>query len=162
MTEEARTGMAPLLCAEDVILAAEFYRRAFGARETGRDRRAEKVVRLEMELAGVRFVIAEESWDVGLRAVRERYGSPVQLTLRVDDCDQAMRRAVDSGARQLKSPEGASADERVGVLRDPFGHVWHLVSRREDLIRTGVKRRAAAAMNARRTEPPLNPDSSPD
>jgi PhnB protein len=36
--------------------------------------------------------------------------------------------------------------DRSGTLRDPFGHVWHVATHKEDLSPEEMHRRAQAAM----------------
>jgi PhnB protein len=35
--------------------------------------------------------------------------------------------------------------DRSGTIEDPFGHVWHIATHKEDLTEEEVKQRAAAA-----------------
>jgi PhnB protein len=35
--------------------------------------------------------------------------------------------------------------DRTGSLRDPFGHVWHLATRKKNLSMAELKKRAAQA-----------------
>jgi PhnB protein len=36
--------------------------------------------------------------------------------------------------------------DRTGSFEDPFGHVWHIATHKEDLAEGELKRRAEAAM----------------
>jgi uncharacterized glyoxalase superfamily protein PhnB len=72
-------------------------------------------------------------------------GTPVTIHMYVEDVEAAFGKAVAAGA-QVKMP---LADmfwgDRYGVLTDPFGHLWSLASRKEELTPQEIRKRAQAA-----------------
>jgi PhnB protein len=76
------------------------------------------------------------------------------LQLRTEDVDALFARFVDAGATVV-FPLQLFAGERMGRVRDPFGHLWLLSQRLEDLTTEEIQRRrdafAAAVAKTRRT-----------
>ena len=55
------------------------------------------------------------------------------LDLYVDDVDAAFDRAVKAGGKPLGPVENAFYGDRVGMVTDPYGHVWSLATTVETL-----------------------------
>lgn len=51
-------------------------------------------------------------------------GSSFLLHLEVPNCDEAVKRAVDAGAKVIVQPWDAFWGARYAEVRDPFGHGW--------------------------------------
>jgi PhnB protein len=68
-------------------------------------------------------------------------GSPVTIHLYVPDVDALVARAVAAGATLVRPVADEFYGDRAGRLSDPFGHVWHLASRKEDVSATELRRR---------------------
>jgi PhnB protein len=49
------------------------------------------------------------------------------------DVDQVVACAEDAGATVLQKPKDEFFGHRVARLADPFGHRWHLATRKEDV-----------------------------
>jgi PhnB protein len=73
-------------------------------------------------------------------------GSPLSLWVYVPDCDTVFNRAVTAGAHVAPGPMGQLADQfwgdRSGTFTDPFGYQWTIASRKEDISREEMDRRA--------------------
>jgi PhnB protein len=59
-------------------------------------------------------------------------GSTVILYLYVDDVDAFVHRAVENGAKLIRSVELMPHGDRVGKIEDPFGYTWMVATRTED------------------------------
>jgi PhnB protein len=131
------------------LKAIDFYKRAFGAVETESMRFVDPSGRLahaEVTIGDSGFMISDESTEYG-RFGPERFGgSPVRIHLYVEDVDAVAARAVDAGAKLIRPVQDQFYGERSGQIQDPFGHVWSLSSRIEDISAEEVERRAAAFM----------------
>lgn len=55
-------------------------------------------------------------------------------------------RAVAAGAELVRPVEDKFYGDRNGTLRDPFGHVWHVSTHKEDVPPDEIARRAEALM----------------
>lgn len=78
----------------------------------------------ELALGDARLLLSEETPALGALAPPTLGGSPVLLTVGVDDPDGVAERAVVRGA-QVEMPVADDFwGERYGVLRHPSGHCW--------------------------------------
>ncbi len=54
------------------------------------------------------------------------------------------QQAVAASAKVLKPVVDQFYGDRSGSLEDPFGHVWHVATHKEDLSVEEIEKRAAA------------------
>ncbi|MDB4883145.1 MAG: Glyoxalase/bleomycin resistance protein/dioxygenase [Gemmatimonadetes bacterium] len=137
----------PYLIVENAPAAIEFYRRAFGAEElmrhtddTGRVRHAEIRIGDSPLMIGQPF-----EWEgVRARTPREAAAITMALYLYVDDPDALHARAVSAGAAVQTPMSDTWYGERMGGVTDPFGHVWWIAARIEELSDDEARERMAA------------------
>jgi PhnB protein len=144
---EGYHSVTPYLAVDNAAAALEFYKQAFGARE--RMRMAApggKVGHAEIEIGGSCIMLADEHPDMGFRSPKAIGGSPVSLHLYVEDVDAVARQAVAAGAKEVRPVKDQFYGDRTGTVEDPFGHVWHIATHKEDLSPDELKRRAGEAM----------------
>jgi PhnB protein len=55
--------------------------------------------------------------------------------------------AVAAGARLVHPVQDQFYGDRSGGLEDPFGHIWHVATHKEDVSPKELRRRAEAAMS---------------
>ncbi|MGH6861994.1 MAG: VOC family protein [Phyllobacterium sp.] len=121
--------------------ALDFYETVFGAKLTGRPYLHQGVLiaaEIRMGDSLVMIVGANPKRDAdaslgGPRSAHAIGATPVVLDIHVDDADRVMDRAVSEGARIRNEVETLEGGERVGVLTDPFGHLWVVKSRHKHL-----------------------------
>ena len=58
---------------------------------------------------------------------------------------EAVVRAVEAGADIKEALQDKFYGDRMGTVTDPFGHVWHLATHKEDVSIDEMQRRAKAA-----------------
>jgi PhnB protein len=142
-------SVTPYLSVDGAAGAIEFYKRAFGATEVIRmPAPGDKVGHAEVEIAGSRIMLADEYPDMGFRSPKAFGGSPVSLHLYVEDVDAVVRQAVATGAKELRAVKDQFYGDRTGTVEDPFGHVSHIATHKEDLAPDELRRRAEAAMKS--------------
>ena len=140
-------SVTPYLAIDGAADAIAFYKKAFGATEVMRmPGPGGKVGHAEIEIGGSRIMLADEYPDMNFRSPKAYGGSPVGLHLYVADVDAVARQAVAAGAKELRPVKDQFYGDRSGSIEDPFGHVWHIATRKEDLSVDELKRRAAQAM----------------
>jgi uncharacterized glyoxalase superfamily protein PhnB len=137
----------PRLVVDGADAALEFYAKAFGARAveryTGPDGR---VVHAMVAAGPVRFAVKEaDSYDPAPRAGG---GVPVILALYVADADEVGRRMIEAGATVIYEIADQPYGERGGRLADPFGHLWMIAQRTEELTADEVQARTTAMFGA--------------
>jgi PhnB protein len=147
---EGYHSITPYLAIDGAAEAIEFYKRAFGATEVMRVQApGGKIGHAEIEVDGSRIMLGDEYPDMGFRGPKAYGGSPVSLHLYVSDVDTVARQAVAAGAKELRPVKDQFYGDRTGSFEDPFGHVWHIATHKEDLAPDELKRRAEQAMQQR-------------
>jgi PhnB protein len=103
----------------------EFYKAAFGARETYHlgDPTGAVVSRLSVE--GAEFWLSDESPAHGNFSPESLGGGSVKMLLTVPDPDGVFAKALAAGAREV-CPVSEEHGWRVGRVVDPFGHHWEI------------------------------------
>lgn len=137
--------IVPYLCVEGASAAIEFYRNVFGATE--RMRMAEPDGRLghaELEIGAAVIMLSDEFPDLGVLAPKAIGGTPVTMTLYVEDVDDVFARAIGAGATALRPVENQFYGDRTGQFEDPFGHRWSVATHVEDVSPEDMAQRAAA------------------
>lgn len=102
--------------------AIDFYKAAFGARETYR---VEGGGVGRLSVAGAEFWVAEESPPHLNFSPESLGGCSVRMLLIVEDPAAVCAQAVASGAREVTPVEDAYG-WRLGRIVDPFGHHWEV------------------------------------
>jgi PhnB protein len=137
----------PYLIVKGAAKALEFYKKAFGARETMRfDAPGGLVGHAEFRIGNSMFMIADEYPDMGYRGPLSYGGSAVSILLYVEDVDRWFDRAIAAGAKATRPVADQFYGDRSGTLTDPFGHVWSISTHTEDLSVEELHRRAKAKM----------------
>lgn len=135
-------GAIPSLVVHDAKAALDFYREAFGATETMRLAYPDgRIAHAEIAIGRATVMLADEHPDLGYRSPRALGGSPVALMLYVDDVDARFERAVAVGATVKCPLRDEFHGDRSGQVVDPFGHVWTLSSRIEEVDAATMQRR---------------------
>ena len=136
----------PYLIVAEAARAIEFYKQAFGATELMRiPGPGGKVGHAEIRIGNSPIMLADEHPEMGARSPRAFGGSPITILLYVEDVDAVVRRAVAAGATLQRPVEDKFYGDRSGSVEDPFGHVWHIATHKEDVPLEEMQKRAAAA-----------------
>jgi PhnB protein len=137
--------LSPYLIVKGAAQAIAFYGKAFGARECFRlTDPTGKIGHAEVAIGAARFMIADEHPDFGALGPVTIGGTPVSLHLYVADVDAVVVRATEAGGTLLRPLKDEFFGDRVALLADPFGHKWHLASRKEDVSPEEMQRRMDA------------------
>jgi len=73
-------------------------------------------------------------------------GTTAGLHAYVADVDARLAQAVNAGGEALQQPQDMFYGARTAMLRDPFGHVWVLLTHRQDLTLDEITRRGEALL----------------
>jgi PhnB protein len=142
-----KTSLHPHLIVKNAAKAIEFYVSALGAEEIARfadEKLGGQIVHAELSVHGAKLTLAEEARNWSNDAPTSLGGSPVVLTLTVDDARAAGKRMEKHGATVVFPIEDQFYGKREGRLRDPFGHVWVISQDLEALSRDEIQRRVDA------------------
>jgi PhnB protein len=110
-----------------------------------------KIGHAELEIGDSVIMLADEFPDMEFRGPASLGGTSVTLHLYVKDVDASFRKATEVGAKPLREVKDQFYGDRTGAVRDPFGHVWHLATHKEDLSSEELARRAKAMADSNAT-----------
>lgn len=117
----------------DCAQAVEFYQRAFGAEltapvVTGPEG---KGVMHAMLTVGDSHIMMADAWP-GAWEQGPDGSATAGLFLYVDDCDALMNRATEAGCDTIFAAEDMFWGDRMGKVKDPFGHCWGIATHKWD------------------------------
>lgn len=134
------------LCAKGAADAIEFYKKAFGAIATGPRILDPKnrISHAEFTIGDTLLMISDEHPEAGILSPQSLGGTPIALTLYVDDARAVYDRAVAAGATPLRPVADQFYGERSGQVTDPFGFRWTVTQHIEDVSPEETQKRAKA------------------
>src|SRR5579883_916525 len=133
---EASGGYAwviPYLHVKDGRAALDFYKKAFGMKETrAMEGPGGMVVHAEMEHHGHAIMMGTPHPGMG-STPSQLGGSPLTLYCAVPDVDKFYAHAVAAGAKSMAAPETKFYGDRTCALSDPDGHLWGFYTHVKDV-----------------------------
>jgi PhnB protein len=137
----------PYLIVNDASAAIDFYHNAFGASEYVRlADPSGKVMHAEIRIGNVPIMLADEFPDMGYRSPKTLGGSAVSILLYVDNVNALFESAIASGATVTMPVQDQFDGDRRGTLTDPFGHIWLLATKKEEISAEELKQRFEAML----------------
>jgi PhnB protein len=133
--------LTPCLVVDGGAAAIDFYVRAFGAEVLLRLNAGDAVAHSELRIGDAVVTVCDPMPDYGLVAPDPEGPLPSSLLLYTDDVDAVHARAVAEGARLVTEVSDQFHGDRVGAIRDPFGHRWVIATRTEDMSGAEMQRR---------------------
>ncbi len=145
---EGYPQVTPYLCVDGAAAAIDFYATVFGTTERMRmPNPGGKIGHAELQLGDSVIMLADEAPEIGFRSPKTLGGTPVIVSVYVEDVDAVVERAVQAGATLLRPVEDQFYGDRSGQFEDPFGHRWSVATHVEDVPPDEMARRAAQAMS---------------
>ena len=137
--------VTPYLSISSAKDAIEFYKLAFGATEIFRlNTPTGDIAHAEIKIGDSAIMLAEPCEDSPMPSPDTLGGSTVAVHLYVEDVDAMFEQAIDAGALDIKSVEDQFYGDRMGTLKDPFGHICFVSTHIEDLTPEEIQQRAEA------------------
>ena len=134
--------VTPYLIIRDAAKAMDFYKNAFKAVETFRmDGPDGKIAHAEIRIGDSIIMLSDEHPQMGYNSPQSLGGSPAGIVLYVEDCDAVFNRAIEAGGIVKDSVTDKFYGDRSGSLADPFGHIWHVTTHKEDVSPQELDRR---------------------
>ena len=141
---EGYPRVTPYLCIDGAAEAIDFYSNVFGATERMRmSAPGDKVGHAELEIGDSLIMLSDEFPDMEVRSPKAIGGSPVTISLYVEDVDDVFQRAQRAGAKVIRPVENQFYGDRTGQFEDPFGHRWSVATHIEDVSPDEMARRMA-------------------
>ena len=122
---EGYHSLTPYLIVKDAARAIEWYKKALGAEELFRMDKEDRIGHAELRIGDSRFMLADEFPEIEAIAPSSG-GRSFSLVLYVENVDEVFDQAVDFGAIILHPLKDQSYGDRMGTIRDPFGHNWSI------------------------------------
>ena len=140
--------VTPYLIVDGADAAIEFYVKVLGAKERMRmGAPAGKVGHAELELGESLVMLADENPEMNILGPKSVGGTPVMISVYVEDVDAVFDTAMSAGATSVREVENQFYGDRTGQFEDPFGHRWSVATHVEDVPPDEMEKRAAAAMS---------------
>lgn len=137
--------VTPYLIVRGASDAIDFYKKAFGATELFRFPSPDgKIGHAEIMIGDSPVMLADEYPEMGYKGPESLSGSPVSILVYVEDVDKIFNQAVTAGATVKERLQDKFYGDRTGTVTDPFGHIWHIATHKEDVSMEEMNRRAKA------------------
>jgi PhnB protein len=135
------TSATPRLTFKDAAKAIEFYKQAFGAKEIMRFETEGGIPHAQITIGDSSIMLSDE-WPEGGRFSAETLGgTPVQMSLVVEDVDSFAERAVAAGLETILPIRDQFYGHREGRYVDPFGYMWNISTIKEEMSVEEMHRR---------------------
>ena len=124
--------------------AIEFYKKVLGAEERMRmDGPDGRVGHAELQFGDSVVMLADAYPEMNILDPTAIGGTPVSMTIYVEDVDRIFADALAAGATEVQPVEDKFYGDRAGQLEDPFGHRWNVMTHVEDVTPDEMAKRAA-------------------
>lgn len=142
-------GLRPFLVVDGDDDPIAYYEAAFGAECIYVLRMPDgRIGHAELEAFGERFVLSHAFAEMNVLGPGARGGTTVSLGIYIDDVDAAAERALAAGVELERPIRDEFFGDRVAMLRDRYGHRWHLQMRQEDVSPEEMQSRLDEMMGA--------------
>ncbi len=140
-----RVSIAMSVDGADAAIA--FYTQVFGMTERMRVPMGDRVGHSELVLGESLIMVADAFPEMEFEPPGHYGGSPVQMSIYVEDIDATFAAALAAGATEVRPIEDQFYGDRSGMIQDPWGHRWNLATHIEDVDPDEMARRSEAAMS---------------
>lgn len=138
-------AISPYLAIKGADAAIAYYQRVFGAKEVGRLLGpGGAIAHAELQIGDSKLMLSEENVEWGNQSPATLGGTPVTISLYVDDVDVTYQLALDAGATEIMPVKDEFYGLRVGMFYDPFGHKWHIHTPIEEVSFEEMQKRCDA------------------
>lgn len=133
---EGYHSVTPWIILRNTAQFLDFISKAFGAQELGRIYNEDGTIDHPEAKIGDSIIMAfdaQEGWPV----------TPCFLRLYAPNGDAVYQQALAAGVTAVSEMTSLAFGDRVGRVRDPFGHLWWIQTRLENLTLEEMVKRAA-------------------
>lgn len=141
------TGLTVL----DTAQAIEYYKAAFDAKEISRMAGPNgRIVHAEIKIGDSIIFLNDEfpEMPTATRSPQTLKGTTSSIYLYVSDVDSAFAKAEKAGGKVNMPLSNMFWGDRFGQIIDPFGHIWSLATRVENVTPEESKKRAQTFWSA--------------
>ena len=142
---EGYYSLTPYLVIKGAAEAIEFYKKAFGATENVRmPGPGGRIMHAEVKIDNSILMLCDENPERGQLSPTTIGGSGGSIMLYTNDVDATFKQALAAGATEQMAPMDMFWGDRMGNLKDPFGHCWAIATHKEDVPAEEMGKRMAA------------------
>lgn len=127
-------SVTPFIIVKGAVRFLDFMKEAFGAEEIAR-------MPNEDGSLGHAEVRIGDSVIVTFDGKKDWPETPGFLRLYVEDCESVYRQAQKAGAVSITKPTDMPWGDRVCRVRDPFGNIWWIMTRIEEVTPVETEKR---------------------
>src|SRR5262249_25663761 len=145
---EGYHSVTPYLIIRGAAQAIDFYKKAFGATELFRfPAPGGKIGHAEIKIGDSQIMLADEYPEMGYGYTSPQTcgGSSVSIMIYVENVDATFKQAIEAGGKEQRPVKDQFYGDRSGTLADPYGHIWHVATHKEDVSSEEMQRRVKAA-----------------
>jgi PhnB protein len=137
--------ITPSIVVKNAEQAIEFYKKAFGAKESGRHYlpNSKTIVHAELKIGDSALMLCDELPDMKCFSPQTVGGASSSLFVYVKNVDKLFDQAVKAGATVTMPVTDAFWGDRSGGLQDPYGHMWMLATRKKNLSKKQMEKAGA-------------------
>jgi PhnB protein len=150
----------PYLCIRDAASAIEFYKQVFGAIEVMRLAEPDgRIGHAQITIGKALIMISDEHPEHGIFSPTSLGGAGGAVHLYVPDVDAVFEKALAAGATTIFPVRDQFYGDRAGRFKDPFGHMWLVATRKEEVTMEEMERRydeITKQQTMEPTEPPVH------
>jgi PhnB protein len=147
---EGSRALTPFLVVHDGTAAIEFYKQAFGAVEDTRLSLPNgKIGHAALSVGDARLMLSDEFDYSPCRSPRALAGTTVMIHLYVENVDAAVAKAIAAGATVTMPVADTLWGDRLGTVRDPFGHSWSIATHMRDMSQSEIEAALEAVLAKR-------------
>lgn len=143
-------SVTPHLVTRSAAQAIDFYKQAFGAIERYRmPGPGGTIMHAEITIGDSIVMLGEESpMCPENKCPASLGGSATTISLYVPDADKAFDRAVKAGAKAVMPVTDMFWGDRYGMVSDPSGHRWAIMTHVKDMTPDEIMKAGAAFMSS--------------
>jgi PhnB protein len=136
------SSLTPYLVIKGADKALDYYKKVFGAVETVRMPGPDgRIMHAEVKIGNSMLMLSDENPERGYLSPVTIGGSGASVMLYTDDVDATFKKAVDAGGKAEMPPTDMFWGDRMGNIKDPFGHSWAIATHKEDVSPEEMGRR---------------------
>jgi uncharacterized glyoxalase superfamily protein PhnB len=134
-------SVTPNLVVRNAAGAIDFYKSVFGAQEIARFQKSDgRIWHAELRIGDSVLFLGDELPNSTLHAPSPEAFPSTAIRIYVEDVDAVFRKALEAGARSLRPVEDTFWGDRIGIVADPFGHMWVVSTHVKDVPAEQVRR----------------------
>ena len=136
------TSLTPYLVIKGAEKALDYYKKVFNAVEIVRmPGEGGRIMHAEVKIGNAILMLSDENPERGYLSPVTIGGAGASVMLYTDEVDATFKKAIDAGGKAEMPPTDMFWGDRMGNLKDPFGHSWAIATHKEDVSPEEMGRR---------------------